>query len=280
MRRGFVFTVYSLLFFSLLLSYAIGWLTFSADSSYQFSEKNPARVAFGLVDNASSAFSTVYPFGLSLDVEKNRVQVYGHFEDYNAQVLDSLSDALHAYAQNVLGLTFLLSDPNWEQKQSVTLVANLASVYRTSGDGDVNTVFEDRGVVGAFSQWDENIRITGVDLNDTKPWSWNPSGDVAVHIVYKDDSITLPLSGRLDSSQPNNYTFEFTDGTFLVLRLSRINGVLRVVNQVRSGVQGDWNASFDSTSLVSANPVFPANISISYANATVDAALPYQPSRH
>lgn len=272
--RGFVFTVYALLFFSLLLSYAIGWLTFSGDVSYQFSEKSPARVVSGLLDNASSAFSTVYPFNLSTDTAHDRVIIAARMDDYNSDVLDSLSLALDEYATGIPGLSFSLSNDDWPDKQEVSISSN-ASFYRVSDGVDVNWVLSDAGASDAFSRLDENVHVNG-DLNGTDAWSWNPSGDVAVNIVYKDDSITLPLSGRLDSSQVNQYTFYLTDGSTLALWLYREENILFVKTVVDSSVTGDINMNVDSESFSTPDLFIPSSVEISYGAAQVNTNLPYQ----
>lgn len=271
MNRGFVFTIFSLVFFGLLLTSSFSWLSLNDSfNSYSFESKQLSKIALFL-DDASFIFLSVYPF--SFQVEQNGLSYSTLLNDYNHSFLLSANQAISDHFSSVTDLSF---------SSTVEFDLNEPAVFSNGekvlsfGEAPNNSHYvayqETIGV--SLNQIDENVFVPLGDLNHATPWSWDPSGSVSVFFTYKDAQTTVPLSGKLNPSQMNEYVFSLSDGSVLTIQLFTQND--RVVWKTISsnGLVADVNARV-LFSTVDENTFYtlPIPYELTYRGFSVDGNL-------
>ncbi|VVB66415.1 Uncharacterised protein [Candidatus Gugararchaeum adminiculabundum] len=226
-KKGFVFTIATLLIFSMLIYFAQFYLLLS--SQYQEDAVGAEYIARAGYIADDIGWDLTKLMGVDVNFERNETALSLRFRTEIApanmsDVLDGYKDFIentYAKAQNVNISLGLDETGRIEFSNGIVYEYNY-SLENTS----IITIYNSNGGTG-FTDLSINISSEESGRNGTQEFAFNPDGDMGVNVRYADGEGYFPMNGIMSSTGLERFTMEYGEEPrrTLEIRIGDLGGV-------------------------------------------------------
>lgn len=225
-KRGFLFTISTIIFASTLLIYAQAYLNHStAVEKYVSDYSNRSAQPF-LNDDVAFDLSRILDFSVSVDYSNEMSFLFSDVVpkrfDLNSKLQDYKSFLEQNFFSHMPGSNSL--DLSGINDGSVEIF--FGDSFQYTYNYDTNSVAFNPLTGSTLNRIDLNLTVNNVGASaalDSN--SFSSSGSIPITINYKDDYNSLAISGTINPAIANNLLLNYKDGSRIEVVLGLVDGI-------------------------------------------------------